>query len=41
MKDIKVIFKGNKSPSGMNPHTEYMIGEPYLKNLKASVLFDI
>ena len=41
MKDIRVMFKGNKSPSGKNPHTEYMIGEPYLKNLKASGMFDI
>ena len=41
MKDIKFIFRGYKVPSGMNPHTEYMIGEPYLKNLKASGMFDI
>ena len=41
MKDIKVIFKSNKAPSGMNPHTEYMIGAKKLENLKADGRFDI
>ena len=40
-KDIKVIFKGNKSPSGKNTYTEYMIGEERLKSLKKSGMFDI
>ena len=40
-KDIKVIFHGNKSPSGKNNETEYMIGSERLKQLKASGMFDI
>ena len=40
-KDIKVIFHGNKSPSGKNNETEYMISSERLKQLKASKLFDI
>ena len=41
MKNIKVIFKSNKAPSGMNPHTEYMIGAQKLKNLQKDGRFDI
>ena len=41
MRDIKVMFKGNKSPSGMNPYTEYWIGKKYLENLEASGMFNI
>ena len=41
MKDIRVMFKGNKSPSGKKPHTEYWIGKKYLENLQASGMFDI
>ena len=41
MKDIKVIFKSNKAPSGMNPHTEYYIGAKKLENLQADGRFDI
>ena len=41
MKDIRVMFKGNKSPSGMNPHTEYWVGKKYLENLQADGRFDI
>ena len=40
-KDIKVIFHGNKSPSGKNNETEYMISSERLKQLKASKMFDI
>ena len=41
MKDIRVMFKGNKSPSGKKPHTEYWIGKKYLENLQADGRFDI
>tara|TARA_R110002110_G_scaffold397804_1_gene613160 strand:- start:614 stop:802 length:189 start_codon:yes stop_codon:yes gene_type:complete len=41
MKDIKVIFKGNKSPSGKRTNVEYMIGEKKLDQLKKTNLFDI
>ena len=40
-KDIKVVFHGNKSPSGKNNETEYMINSEKLKQLEASVMFDI
>ena len=41
MKDIKVIFRGNKSPSGMNTDTYYMMGEPKIKQLEATGMFDM
>ena len=43
MKDIKVIFRGNKAPSGMNTNIEYMMGEHRLNMLKKSEspVFDI
>ena len=41
MKDIKVIFKGNKSPSGKRTNVEYMVGNDKLELLKKSNLFDI
>ena len=41
MKDIKVIFRGNKSPSGMNTDTWYMMGEPKIKQLEATGMFDM
>ena len=41
MKDIKVIFKGNKSPSGKKNNTEYMVSGDKLSLLKKSNLFDI
>jgi|TARA_R110000851_G_scaffold60400_1_gene139421 hypothetical protein len=41
MKDIKVVFKGNKTPSGYNSNTEYSIGEKYLSNLQDDGRFDI
>jgi len=41
MKDIKVIFKSNKVPSGCNSNTEYYIGAKKLKNLQADGRFDI
>ena len=40
-KDIKVIFRGNKSPSGKNPNTEYMISAERKKLLESSKMFDI
>ena len=40
-KDIKVIYRGNKSPSGKNNNTEYMISSERLKHLKATKMFDI
>jgi len=41
MKDIKVIFKGNKSPSGKRTNVEYMVSNDKLELLKKSNLFDI
>ena len=41
MKDIKVVFKGNKTPSGYNSNIEYFIGEKYLSNLQGDGRFDI
>ena len=43
MKYIKVIFRGNKSPSGMKTNIEYMIGEHRLNMLQKSEspVFDI
>jgi len=41
MKDIKVVFKGNKTPSGYNSNIEYSIGEKYLSNLQGDGRFDI
>ena len=41
MKNIKVIFKGNKSPSGMDTYKKYMIGDAKLKQLQNSKMFDI
>ena len=43
MKDIKVIFRGNKAPSGMNTNIEYMMGEHRLNMLQKSKapVFDI
>tara|TARA_R110002020_G_C16262547_1_gene770595 strand:+ start:1203 stop:1391 length:189 start_codon:yes stop_codon:yes gene_type:complete len=40
-KDIKVIFKGNKTPSGYNSNTEYYIGKKYLSNLEKDGRFGI
>ena len=40
-KDIKVVFRGNKSPSGKNTNIEYYIGEKYLSNLEKDGRFDI
>ena len=41
MKDIKVMFKGNKFPSGYAVNKEFMIGEKKLENLKADGRYDI
>ena len=41
MKNIKVIYRGNKSPSGKKNETEYMISSERLKQLEASGMFDI
>ena len=41
MKDIKVIFKGNKAPSGKVTEKEYYNGKKYLENLESSGKFDI
>ena len=40
-KDIKVIFRGNKAPSGKLTNIEYMIGSERKKQLDASKMFDI
>ena len=40
-KDIKVIFKGNKAPSGKNTNIEYMISAERKKQLDATKMFDI
>ena len=40
-KDIKVIFKSNKVPSGYNSNTEYYIGAARLKNLEKDGRFEI
>ena len=40
-KDIKVIFRGNKSPSGKNTNTEYMISAERKKQLDSTKMFDI
>ena len=40
-KDIKVIFRGNKAPSGKNTNIEYMISAERKKQLDASKMFDI
>ena len=40
-KDIKVIFRGNKAPSGKNNNTEYMISSGRLKQLEATKMFNI
>ena len=40
-KDIKVIFRGNKAPSGKNTNIEYMISAERKKQLEASKMFDI
>tara|TARA_R100000781_G_C4017047_1_gene105702 strand:- start:99 stop:287 length:189 start_codon:yes stop_codon:yes gene_type:complete len=40
-KNIKVVFKGNKAPSGKNNNIEYMISTSRLKQLEASKMFDI
>jgi len=41
MKDIKVVFKSNKVPSGYNSNTEYYIGAKKLENLEKDGRFDI
>ena len=40
-KNIKVIFRGNKAPSGKNTNIEYMISAERKKQLDASKMFDI
>ena len=40
-KDIKVIFKGNKAPSGKNTNIEYMISAERKKQLDSTKMFDI
>ena len=40
-KDIKVIFRGTKAPSGKDINIEYLIGQPRLDILKASNMFDM
>tara|TARA_Y100001938_G_C8084914_1_gene431362 strand:- start:1106 stop:1312 length:207 start_codon:yes stop_codon:yes gene_type:complete len=37
----KVIFRGNKSPSGKNTNVEYVVWETELKSLEESGMFDI
>ena len=41
MKDIKVIFKGTKAPSGKTTEIEYMISSDRLKLLQSSGMFDM
>ena len=41
MKDIKVIFRGTKAPSGKTTNIEYMIGKDRLELLKKSGMFDM
>ncbi len=41
MKDIKVIFKGNKHPSGYATDKEFWIGSKYLDNLQKTGKYDI
>ena len=41
MKDIKVIFRGQKSPSGKMTNTEYMASKERIDLWKKSGLFDI
>ena len=40
-KDIKVIFRGNRSPSGKSNNVEYFIGKSRLEKLKKDGIFDI
>ena len=40
-KDTKVIFRGNKAPSGKTTNIEYMISAERKKLLDASKMFDI
>ena len=40
-KDIKVIFRGNKAPSGKLTNIEYMISAERKKQLEASKMFDM
>ena len=40
-KDLKVVFKGNKSPSGKVNNVEYMISSIKLKQLEKTKMFDI
>ena len=41
MKNIKVIFKGTKAPSGKTTEIEYMISSDRLKSLESNGMFDI
>ena len=41
MKDIKVIFRGTKAPSGKTTEIEYMISSDRLKLLQSSGMFDM
>ena len=41
MKDIKVIIRGNKVPSGMPLNVEQYIGAKKLENLEKDGRFDI
>jgi len=41
MKDIKVIFRGNKVPSGKTLNVEQYVGAKKLKNLEKDGRFEI
>ena len=41
MKNIKVIFRGTKAPSGKTTEIEYMISSDRLKLLQSSGMFDM
>ena len=40
-KDIKVIFRGTKAPSGKTTDIEYMIGQERLDSLQKANMFDM
>jgi len=41
MKNIKVIFRGTKAPSGKTTNIEYMIGKERLELLENSGMFNM
>ena len=41
MKDIKVIFRGNKAPSGKTPGVAYLVGQARLDSWSKDGRFDM